>query len=90
MAQCNNVGGYDYQFVSEPSDMLVCKICHLPSQDPHLSMCCGHTFCKSCLDIAKEVTFSQMSDQHCICSVCPMCRSEEFLLFQTNKYTGKS
>ena len=49
-------GGYDYQFVETPSDMLVCKICQYPSREAHLSACCGHTFCKSCLEGAKKAT----------------------------------
>ena len=42
-----SAGGYDYHFVKQPLEMFVCKICHSPSRDPHLSMCSGHTFCKS-------------------------------------------
>ena len=67
-------GGYDYQFFDKPSDMLLCKICHLPSKEPHLSVCCGHTFCKSCLDGIKQTkSYFQFNDV-----VCPMCRSEDF------------
>ena len=57
------LGGYDYHFVDPPPDTLVCKICHCPSKEPHLSVCCGHTFCKSCLTSAKNIA-----------DVCPMCR----------------
>ena len=47
----SNIGGYEYNFISGPPvDRLVCKICHLPSREPYLSVCCGHLFCKSCLD----------------------------------------
>ena len=63
-------GGYDYEFVHTPSDTLICQICHFPSKEPHLSACCGHTFCKLCLEAAKSVTFVARS--------CPMCRSEQF------------
>ena len=68
-------GGYDYQFVDTPSDMLLCKICHFPSKEPHLSVCCGHTFCKSCLDGIK-----QRKPFHLFPKVvaCPMCRCEGF------------
>ena len=41
-----SAGGYDYRFVKQPLEMFVCKICHSPSRDPHLSMCSEHTFCK--------------------------------------------
>ena len=75
-------GGYDYQFVDTPSDVLSCKICHFPSREPHLSVCCGHTFCKSCLDGMKRAT----SSYHPLFLFpippsrvqCPMCRSEDF------------
>ncbi|XP_065913857.1 TNF receptor-associated factor 2-like [Dysidea avara] len=61
-------GGYDYQFVETPADFMMCVICHRPSREPFLSVCCGHTFCNSCLCGLKQKTDS-----------CPMCRSEEFV-----------
>ena len=63
-------GGYDYQFVEAPTDILVCTICHLPSKEPHLSGCCGHTFCKSCAEASKKVN-----------KACPMCRGETFIMY---------
>ena len=43
------------------------------SRDPYLSVCCGHIFCKSCLDnVKKSPTTSD---------VCPVCRDEEFVTF---------
>ena len=60
-------GGYDYQFVKTPSDTLICTVCFLPSRQPCLSECCGHTFCKSCLEGSKKFS-----------NICPMCRNEEF------------
>ena len=72
--RCDN-GGYDYQFVDPPLDMFLCKICHLPSKDPRLSVCCGHTFCNSCLDALKQ-TIRRLSFSEDV--VCPMCRSEDF------------
>ena len=72
MANCSerNEGGYDYEFVDTLPDTLVCKICHHPSREPYLSLCCGHTFCNSCLKNARKSTV--LSD------ACPMCRAEEF------------
>ena len=64
-------GGYDYQFVETPPDMFMCKICHFPSKEPYLSECCGHTFCKSCIDHAKKATIFYFC-------LCPVCRNEEF------------
>ena len=71
-------GGYDYHFVDTPSDMLLCKICHFPSREPHLSVCCGHTFCKSCLDGMKQVTTFDYWGSAFRQVPCPMCRSEDF------------
>ena len=66
-------GGYnDYHFVTsllDGSDLL-CKICRFPSRNPHLSSCCGHTFCKSCIDNLKEAKT--------ITYACPVCRDSEF------------
>ena len=49
-------------------------ICQLPSIDPYLSVCCGHLFCKSCLENAKKAAAIATSN-------CPMCRSEDFVTF---------
>ena len=77
-----NGGGYDYEFVKTPLDDLICTVCFLPSKEPHLSACCGHTFCKSCLEGSKKFS-----------NICPMCRSEIFAIrslhvFCTNKKQG--
>ena len=29
-------GGYDYKFVDNPPDRVICVICHLPSRNPRL------------------------------------------------------
>ena len=73
----NDGGGYEYQFVDTPLDMFVCKICQYPSREPHLSACCGHTFCKSCLETAKKSTT--------ISKACPICRDEEFITFHNKQ-----
>ncbi|XP_065917309.1 hyaluronan mediated motility receptor-like [Dysidea avara] len=64
-------GGYEYHYVTTPADWLMCNICHYPSRDPYLSGCCGHTFCKSCLEGAKKATT--------ISDACPICRDKEFV-----------
>ena len=61
-------GGYENTFTSDVPGRLVCKLCHLPSRDPHLSVCCGHTFCKSCADWRRHWRHSD----------CPVCRNEDF------------
>ncbi|XP_065917773.1 TNF receptor-associated factor 3-like isoform X2 [Dysidea avara] len=64
MADC---GGCDYQFVGDPPDEVICRICQYPSRNPYLTVCCGHVLCKSCLD-------------GCIANsrACPVCRSKKF------------
>jgi len=73
-----STGGYDYQFVETPPDKLICKICQFPSREPFLSECCGHTFCKSCIDYAKKATLYYPF-------LCPVCRSENFPLFRNKQ-----
>ena len=68
----NNIGGYRYSFVDKLEDRLLCKICHLPCRDPYLSVCCGHLFCKSCLD--------QKASENAN-NVCPVSHDEEFKTF---------
>ena len=62
-------------------DIFVCKICHLPSREPHLSICCGHTFCKSCLDNAKEaIPQRSPCNTQPVHNVCPMCHSRSYIV----------
>jgi len=42
-------GGYTYQFVDTPEERLNCILCQHVSRKPQLSLCCGRTYCKSCL-----------------------------------------
>lgn len=59
-------GGYLYQFVDKPLDLLICKICQLVSQDPHETTCCHNTFCKVCIDTANNHGYTS----------CPLCRHQ--------------
>ena len=70
----NIIGGYQYSFVDTLHERYICKVCHLPSRDPYLSVCCGHIFCKTCLSDVKTVT--------AITNTCPVCRDEEFKTFR--------
>jgi len=74
IAMPNSITGYDYDLVNvnTPPDRLVCKICHLPSRDSYLSVCCGHLFCKSCLDNVKKPV---------ITNACLVCHDEKFVTF---------
>ena len=37
MATPTDLGGYEYKFVKDPPDTLVCKICHHPCRVPYLT-----------------------------------------------------
>ena len=67
IATPGEIGGYEYKFVETPHDRFFCKICIHPCRDPYLSGCCGHNFCKSCIDNARKIA-----------GTCPFCRDEEF------------
>ena len=73
IAKSSENGGYDYKFVDTTPDRYVCNICHLPSRDPYLTTCCGHVFCKSCLDESKKAVAES--------NVCPVCREEDFMAY---------
>jgi hypothetical protein len=44
--------GFDYEFVNNLADEYMCKICYLAVRNPVQTKCCGHRFCKTCLDEA--------------------------------------
>lgn len=71
-------GGFDEEFVDEVKDTLICNICVKPLRDPHLTVCCGHHLCESCLE-------QWLKKQHKQC--CPICRSagEKFQHFLDKK-----
>ena len=68
-------GGYEYDFPGTLPDRIVCKICHCPSRNPYLSVCCGHVFCKSCIDQVKRASSALSILAN---AACPMCRDEDF------------
>ena len=72
IATLNNIGGYDYNFIDTPHDRFTCKICHFPSRDPYLSVCCGHIFCNLVWKTSKTSTITYAR---------PICRNEEFVTF---------
>ena len=65
--------GYEYSFVKEPPDRVICKICHNPCQNAHLTGCCGAHFCFSCLQ--------QLKKGVAVNKACPICREEKFKIF---------
>ena len=69
----NDIAGYECDLVDPLPDRLLCNICHLPSRDPYLSVCCGHLFCRICLE-----NFGRFATAG---NVCPVCRCEDFFAF---------
>lgn len=69
--------GHDYEreyyYVYDPPDRVVCKICHNPCRNAHLTRCCGAHFCYSCLQQLKKGTAVNKS--------CPICREEKLKIF---------
>ena len=64
------MSGYEYDFVHNIPDRILCQICRLPCRDPQRSVCCGHVFCKS------EIDQHQIREKS-----CPQCFSENFTPF---------
>ena len=67
----SSIGGYDRDYIELPADDLLCKICQYPSREPILTVCCGHNFCKTCLE---RYRMSKVIDH----GSCPYCRETRF------------
>ncbi len=62
-----NRGGYECAFVlPPPHTQTECAICLLVLRSPHLASCCGHNFCKECIERIQKC--------------CPLCNTENFTL----------
>ena len=70
-------GGYEFTFADAVHERYVCKICLHPCHDAYLSGCCGHNFCKSCLDRFR-LTASLAQQRRNAAVTCPFCRNVEF------------
>ena len=62
-------GGYDYEFVDNPPDELMCPICLSVLRYPNLTSCCGNHFCHSCIHRIK-------SEQN----PCPLCQEKRYTI----------
>ena len=65
----SDYGGYSYDFLTEPPQKYHCGICTRVLKDPHLTECCGHEFCKTCLERWGMSSKSK---------TCPHCREVNF------------
>lgn len=61
-------GAEEYDFVSGLPEEYQCHICLCLLNDPHLTTCCGHHFCKSCIFRVAQAN-----------QACPMCKMEGFV-----------
>ena len=64
-----NRGGYDCEFVEPPTEAFQteCPVCLQILKEPHLISCCGHKFCRECIErIVKDK------------NACPLCNEPDF------------
>ena len=68
-----NRGGYDCEFVERPSDAFQgeCPVCLLVLKEPCLISCCGHKYCRVCIERVKKDT-----------KPCPLCNEPDFYFLQ--------
>ena len=68
------MSGYNYEFVDNPPDRLLCMMCHLPCRGgPLRTVCCGHAICESELELIKNM--------HLKGDGYPECRNKKFSAF---------
>ena len=62
-------GGYPCDFVSPPPDVLPseCSVCLQILRQPHLISCCGHNYCKTCIEPVQKQK-----------RPCPLCNEPKF------------
>ena len=64
---------YQYNFLAEPNNSLVCGICLEVAEEPRQHEKCGRLFCKKCLE------------KHGRQKPCPNCRREHPQYFEDNR-----
>ena len=67
-------GGYDCEFVERPSDVAQggeCPVCLLVLKEPCLINCCGHKYCRLCIERVEEDA-----------KPCPLCKEPDFSFMQ--------
>ena len=70
------MSGYDFDFVDDIPDRLLCQICQLPCRDPQRSVSCVHVFCKAELRTSRGTSNEQLEMKE-----CPVCREKTFTTF---------
>ncbi len=59
--------GYSCEFVEEVQEYLLCKYCSLVARQPHITSCCGESFCRTCIGIVLKLK-----------KPCPYCQESKF------------
>ena len=77
-SETTHASGYPCEFVGPVSDDLVCRLCKCVAREPHLTSCCGETFCRKCIH-------RFFADVH----PCPACQAPEFKPWFNVKYQRK-
>lgn len=64
-------GGYDCEFRRSPPRIVQteCSICLLVLREPHITSCCGHSFCRTCIGDVMDANMN-----------CPLCNGSDFTL----------
>ena len=71
-----NGGGYDCDFVEKPPEAIQaeCPVCLLILKEPCLISCCGHKFCRECIEqVTKDA------------KPCPLCNEPNFNFMRERK-----
>ncbi|XP_070577605.1 TNF receptor-associated factor 3-like [Ptychodera flava] len=66
------VGGYKAVFKEAANNNYLCPLCDLPMREPYLNSCCGHRFCKTCID-------ERASEKKCPAGNCQEALSSNYL-----------
>ena len=71
--------GFDFEFVEEPPKSLQteCPICLLTLNEPRIVSCCGHNFCRACIEEQREEG-----------RPCPLCKATSFSMVHNRSLEG--
>ena len=69
MAEADEYGGYEYDFVGNLDKKFYCLVCQKVLRDPVLTGCCGQHYCDSCLQQWKRTNYENS---------CPHCRKVNY------------
>ena len=69
-------GGFDCEFVDPPPSVIQteCAVCLLVLREPYLTSCCGHSFCRECIELVQR-------EDH----KCPLCNEVGFTVMRDKR-----